>query len=279
VICAALLLSFGTAASPVPLRAAVPLPLPESASVQDGFLTRRLEVPRGYGSAGRPFYLRSRAMGGPAEPLVLLLHGLYQTPSEVEEATGAAVYSVAQHFTLAYPIGEHESWDAGSCCRNNTANDVGYLVDLVRYIATLTPVDLHRVYIVGFSNGGMMAWRAVCQTHDVFAGAGVMAGALLVKCPTPVHVVDLHGMRDRTVPYDGGFSAYTHTRMPDSALESRELVPGSTLHTVLLKRLGHGWPPLRGRFDALNEIWQGLRGYRVDHPATATAPTEGPIEG
>jgi hypothetical protein len=84
VICAALLLSFGTAASPVPLRAAVPLPLPESASVQDGFLTRRLEVPRGYGSAGRPFYLRSRAMGGPAEPLVLLLHGLYQTPSEVE---------------------------------------------------------------------------------------------------------------------------------------------------------------------------------------------------
>ena len=104
----------------------------------------------------------------------------------------------------------------------DTANDVGYLVDLVHYVATLTPVDLHRVYIWGFSNGGMMAWRAVCQTRDIFAGAGVMAGALLVTCPRPVHVVDLHGLRDTTVPYERRVLATTRTRsFPDSADERR----------------------------------------------------------
>jgi hypothetical protein len=31
----------------------------------------------------------------------------------------------------------------------------------------------------------------------------------------------------------------------------------------------------RRRFDALNAFWQALRGYRVAHPATVTAPVEG----
>jgi poly(3-hydroxybutyrate) depolymerase len=275
VVCGVGLVSCGSAQSAAPLRATLPLPLPENASVHGGFVTRRLQVPPGYGSAGRPFYLHARSRGGLPQPLVLVLHGLYQTPAEVEDATGAVSYSEQQHFTLVYPIGEHEAWNAGSCCRADTANDVGYLVDLVRYVSTLTPVDLHRVYIAGFSNGGMMAWRAVCQTRGVFAGAGVMAGALLVKCPRPVHVVDLHGLRDRTVPYGGGYSHYTHTIIPDSARERRELAPGSTLDVVLLKQLGHAWPPLRGKFDALNVIWEGLRGYRVDHPATVVSPALG----
>jgi dienelactone hydrolase len=275
VVCGVGLVSCGGARSAAPLRATLPLPLPENAFVRGGFVTRRLEVPRGYGSAGRPFYVHARAHGGPPEPLVLLLHGLYQTPGEVESATGAAAYSEYQHFTLVYPIGEHAAWNAGTCCRADTANDVGYLVDLVHYVATLTPVDLHRVYVMGFSNGGMMSWRAVCQTHDTFAGAGVMAGALLVKCPHPVHVVDLHGLRDRTVPYSGGYSHYTHTIIPDSAHERRELAPGSTLDVVLLNRLGHAWPPLRGKFDALNVMWQGLSRYRIDHPATVESPALG----
>jgi dienelactone hydrolase len=283
VIFAGVLASCEEPTGPAPLRATLKLPLPVNAAVHGQFVTRLLNVPRGYGSAGRPFYLESRNRGITREPLVLLLHGLYQTPAEVEQATGAAAYSEAQHFTLVYPVGEKRAWDAGYCCRRDSANDLGYLVDLVHYVSTLTPVDLHRVYIVGFSNGGMMAWRAVCQTHDVFAGAGVMAGALLVKCPQPVHVVDLHGLSDHTVPYAGGWSAYTHMFMPDSATERSKLAPGSTLRLVLLKRLGHAWPPLRGKFDALNVIWQGLRGYRVAHPAPpaqpATTSTFGPVEG
>ena len=263
----------------VPLRAAVPLPLPEIAAVHGGYVMRRLTLPRGYGSAGRGFYLNERRRTGPPQPLVLLLHGLYQSPPILERATAATAFSEANHFTLVYPIGENKAWDAGSCCRHDTADDVGYLVDLVHYVATLTPVDLHRVYIWGFSNGGMMAWRAVCQTRNTFAGAGVMAGALLVRCATPVHVVDVHGLKDKTVPYNGGYSTYTHTMIPDSATERRHLVAGSTLDVVLLKRLGHVWPPLRGgRFDALNAFWQGLRGYRVAHPAVSisvTAPVEG----
>jgi predicted esterase len=281
VISVAGLVSCGNAAvstrNSLPPRASLPLPLRVEASVHGAFVTRRLTVPKGYGSAGRPFYVDERRSGGVAEPLVLLLPGLDQSPARVEHATAATAFSDAAHFTLVYPIGEKEAWNAGDCCRRDSANDVGYLVDLVHYVATLTPVDLHHVYIWGFSNGGMMAWRAICQTRNIFAGAGVMSGALLVNCPTPVHVVDVHGLNDATVPYEGGYSHYTHTVMPDSATERSRLVAGSTLDVVLLTHLGHEWPPLHpGSFDALNAFWQRLRGYGVAHPATETVPIEAP---
>ncbi len=252
------------------------LPFPEATAVHGEFVTRRLTVPASFGSAGRAFYLHSRRSGGAARPLVLLLHGLDQHPWTVEKATGAASFSDANGFTLGYPIGLHEAWNAGGCCGHDQANDVGYLVDLVHYVSTLTPVDLHRVYIWGFSNGGMMAWRAACQTTDVFAGAGVVAGALLVPCRQAVHVVDLHGVKDHTVPYLGGYSRYTHTVFPDSALDRGRLARGSTLQVVLLANLGHVWPPLQaGSVDALNALWRGLRGYRVTHPAAISAPLGG----
>jgi predicted esterase len=256
---------------PRPIRA-----LPSFIATDDGYVTKLLNIPAGYSSAGREFYLHARRLSGPPEPLVLVLHGLDQSPRRVEAATGAISFSETHGFTLVYPIGVKEAWNAGNCCRHDTANDLGYLVDLVRYVYTLTPIDLHRVYIWGFSNGGMMAWRAVCQTRNVFAGAGVVAGALLVPCRVPVHVVDLHGTHDRTVPYAGGYSTFTRTVFPDSRKERGKLAPGSTLKVVSIKGLGHAWPPLRpGELDALNVLWQALRGYRVAQPTAVPAASEG----
>jgi poly(3-hydroxybutyrate) depolymerase len=247
------------------------LPVIAGAAVHGDYVTRQMTIPSGYRSAGRQFLIHERRNPrGSAEPLVLLLHGLFQTPIRVERATAASEFSDAHHFTLVYPIGVNEDWNAGTCCRSDTANDVGYLVDLVHYVSTQTPVDLHRVYLWGFSNGGMMAWRAVCQTSGVFAGAGVMAGALLVPCPRPVNVVDVHGLADHTVPYYGGYSRYTHTVIPDSADERAKLPAGSTLKLILVKGLGHQWPPYaNGGLDALDVFWTVLGHYRVAHPATA----------
>jgi poly(3-hydroxybutyrate) depolymerase len=252
------------------LRPTSALPIALGPVTDRGFVTRMATMPAKYGSAGRRFIVHAPSAPGSSRPLVILLHGLYQSPESVERATAALSYSDARNFTVVYPYGEHEAWNAGTCCRSDTANDVGFMVDLVHYVSTLTPVDRHRVYIWGFSNGGMMAWRTVCETKDVFAGAGVVAGALLVPCPNPVHVVELHGTADRTVPFLGGFSKYTHTVFPDSADERSRLAPGSTLDRILIKNLGHRWPtPKYGKLDALDVIWNGLRDYRVSHPANS----------
>lgn len=258
----------------VALRTALALPLTDAPSLNGDFVTRRLQLPVTYPSAGRSFILHTQRdtatplRKGAGKPLVLLLHGLYQTPETVENATAATSFSDTHGFTLVYPVGVNMAWNAGGCCRRDTANDVRYLVDLVHYVSTLTPVDLRRVYIWGFSNGGMMAWRAACQTRGIFAGVGAVSAALLVPCRVPVHAVDLRGATDRTVPFFGGHSTYTGTVFPDSANEGQRLARGSTLTQVVGRGLGHRWPPLRaGELDALNLLWEDMRTYRVAQPA------------
>ncbi len=258
------------------VRRAEALPSQGVAVTHGDYVTERLTLPTGYGSAGRPFVLHARRAGRTPWPLVLVLHGLHQTPQTVETATGAAAFSQAQHFTLVFPVGEHKAWNAGGCCDGARTNDVGYLVDLVHYVASLTPVDLHHVYVWGFSNGGMMAWRAACQTSGVFAGVGVVAGALLVACPHPVHVVDIHGLRDTTVPYFGGYSTFTHTVFPSSVNVRRQLAPGSTFQLVLSNQLGHRWPtPRIGGIDALEVLWQGLDRFASLPAAQVATPATG----
>jgi predicted esterase len=254
------------------LRPAAVLPVSQQPLTEGRYVTRLLAMPKRYGSVGRSFVLHAPSTAGAERPLVIVLHGLYQTPTDVEQATGATSFSDSHNFTLVYPYGRMKAWNAGGCCRQDTANDVGFMVDLVHYVAALTPVDLHRVYIWGFSNGGMMAWRTVCQTHNVFAGAGVVAGALLVPCPVPVHVVELHGTLDKTVPLTGGFSRYTHTVFPDSLNEASKLVAGSSLQRLLVKNVGHRWPsPRFGKVDSLEVLWNGLSHFQVAHPAVSAA--------
>jgi predicted esterase len=254
------------------LRPVSMLPVTETPLTSGRYVTRMVGMPKAYHSSGRRFILHEPRTPGARRPLVIILHGLYQSPAIVEQATAATSFSDAHDFTLVYPFGRNSAWNAGTCCRRDTANDVGYMVDLVHYVSTLTPVDQRRVYIWGFSNGGMMAWRTVCQTRGVFAGAGVVAGALLVPCRVPVHVVELHGDDDRTVPLLGGYSPYTHTVFPDSAKERSQLVAGSTLDRMLIKNLGHRWPsPRFGSIDPLAVLWNGLSRFRVAHPAVAAA--------
>ena len=68
------------------------------------------------------------------------------------------------------------AWNAGaSCCGGATTDDVTYLRRVVAAVAARVPVDRHRVYVVGLSNGGMMATRAVCDAPQDFAAAGTVA--------------------------------------------------------------------------------------------------------
>ena len=60
-------------------------------------------------------------------------------------------------------VAGRRAWNAGICCALALRNDVGYLVNVVNAVSQAVPVDATRVYVVGFSNGGMMALQAICQ--------------------------------------------------------------------------------------------------------------------
>ncbi len=146
--------------------------------------------------------------------------------------------------------GSTRAWNAGFCCAGASGDDVTYLRHVVAAATRSTAVDPRRIYVVGLSNGGMMATRAICDAPDLFAAAGSVAGPYLgTRCGRPVWL-HLHGGNDPVVPFNGGVppgvAAYAvradwcHCTFPSSATETARF--GPYVAARLYPNGTHSWP-------------------------------------
>lgn len=60
--------------------------------------------------------------------------------------------------------GEDSNWKAGNCCGENpeSDSDVKYIRDIINDVESEYNVDKSRVFVVGLSAGGIMAYRTTC---------------------------------------------------------------------------------------------------------------------
>ncbi|WP_235947554.1 alpha/beta hydrolase family esterase [Candidatus Frankia alpina] len=225
--------------------------------------------------SGRTYQLHadvrlSPTFRGTARPLVILLHGLLNSPENMREMSGADPFADTYGFAVAYGVGVHEAWNAGGCCGQATTDDVGYLRQLVDDAASHTPVDRSRVYVWGFSNGAMLAARVACEAPDLVAAVGVVGGQAMVPCPTiPVRLLHIHGTADMTVPWRGGWSDYLKMNLPDGETEATRFAPGSEIRHLTWDG-GHTWP-----WWATGALWDFSAPISLDSalPDTTTPPT------
>src|SRR4051812_4961391 len=188
-----------------------------------------------YGGQVRTFnlYVAPRVPAQVPVPLLIVLHGLYLDPSTQEASSGLDQVADTQDVALAYPAGVGGSWNAGACCGDSHAqrvDDVGFLVHIVDLVRQIRPIDLDRIYLAGFSNGGMMALKAECDRPDIFAGAVSVSGTLEQPCAgrRPVNAMMVHGMRDTTVPYNGQrFSKFLGVALPSAPTAAARLAKRS----------------------------------------------------
>jgi polyhydroxybutyrate depolymerase len=170
----------------------------------------------------RPFRLHIPASYDPATPapLVLLLHGFTSSSVEQESYFKLGAESDRRGFLYALPEGTtdpdgEQFWNAtDACCdfHRSDVDDSGYLRSLIDTVAASYPVDPARVYVVGHSNGGFMAYRLACEHADVLTAIVSLAGAATddpSQCTPerPVSVLQIHGTSDTTIPFDGGANA------------------------------------------------------------------------
>lgn len=147
-------------------------------------------------------------------PLILVLHG-YGANGFVQRAYFGAgkIQDRGDAFVLA-PDGNVDSsgrqfWNADDfCCDFDGRNpdDVGYLGGIVDEALASWPIDPSRVYAIGHSNGGFMAYRMACERADLFAAILSLAGnSVNVPCEPaqPLSVLHVHGDGDDVVPYAG----------------------------------------------------------------------------
>ena len=150
-------------------------------------------------------------------PAMILLHGATGDSARAENGTGMTELARANGFVVAYPDGTTtgrpiggNAWNAGRCCAQpvvDDIDDVAFIEALIDELVSHHGVDPTRIYMGGFSNGGMMSYRAACEIGDRLAGIFVVGGAFNVEecaAPRALPVLIIHGDADATVPYEGG---------------------------------------------------------------------------
>lgn len=152
-----------------------------------------------------------------AYPLVLVLHGYGASGWGQQRLLGYHDLVDKEGVLVAAPDGTVDSkgkpfWNATDVCCGATTNkpdDVAYLTALIKEIKAEVHVDPGRVFLIGHSNGGFMAFRMACDAADQVAAVISLAGATWkdasrCKPARPVSVVQIHGDKDDTVLYKGG---------------------------------------------------------------------------
>ncbi|QQG35350.1 MAG: alpha/beta fold hydrolase [Micavibrio aeruginosavorus] len=148
-------------------------------------------------------------------PLIIALHGGGSSPERLIDATQFSTRAREDDMIVAYPVGTGDSdtrryWNARACCssaQENLAADEEFIEALLTELVQTLPVDRKRIYIAGFSNGGMLAYRLASRLGDRLAAVGVVAGAMFDDQPrpiAPVSIIMFHGLADNVVPAKGG---------------------------------------------------------------------------
>lgn len=139
-------------------------------------------------------------------PVLVFLHGIDTGLSTEENRDGLLPLATAGQAILVYPAGFDESWNDGVCCslaNRHGVDDVAFLTDVVHASAKLHHADSKLVDVVGYSDGGKMAYRLVCQHPRLVAGAVVIAAVQAGACPSgpPVPLLQVTGDNDPLNPY------------------------------------------------------------------------------
>jgi polyhydroxybutyrate depolymerase len=133
---------------------------------------------------------------------------LLRVPERRESPTTSAMVDVSLvgHSRVAFATG----WELAVAIAISGVDDVAFIRSLVGHLVRTGVSDPHRVYVTGFSTGGMMTLRLMCEAPELIAAVALiganfpieLAESCEVRRPTPILV--MNGTVDPVVPYAGG---------------------------------------------------------------------------
>jgi polyhydroxybutyrate depolymerase len=199
--------------------------LPKYGHWQPGAYLKKLNMRVALSRRSYRLHIPQNRTSGEKLPLVIVLHGAFSTAEEIEEQSGFSDLADREGFLVAYPNGAYgifgylQHWNAGFCCgraAEKRTDDVGFIDSLIADIRRMLPLDEDRLYITGFSNGGMLSYRYAAERSGRLAAASCLGGSAgsrlsardewqtIPQPLSPLPMIVFHAMDDANVPYKGG---------------------------------------------------------------------------
>lgn len=162
-------------------------------------------------------FVPSAADAGTPLPLVILLHGYTSSGNNQENYMKFLPLAQARGFLYCYPDGTldadgYRGWSSDpapdDCLHpGSRVDDIAFLRSLINEIVRTRGADPRRVYLIGHSNGGDMAYRMAHDESALIAGMASLAGpdrAMDNPPSQPVNILHIHGTADTVILYGGG---------------------------------------------------------------------------
>lgn len=157
-----------------------------------------------------PVYLHRPASLSTATPvpLVVLLHGGTSTPESIVSWSRFDTLADRDGFVVAaFSSGVGQTWLSAEWM--NSEADVNYIRSQIAAVEKAQNIDPARVYVIGFSSGGSMAYRVGCELASQVDGIGIVSAVMAMPHCTParpVSVMGIFGTAD-VVPFNGTATA------------------------------------------------------------------------
>ena len=235
--------------------------------------------------SGREVYVYAPSNLADNSPLLMSFHGMDQDPNYQQSNTHWEAVADTAGFVVAYPKGAtgYSTWDISG------DQDTKWITQIIDQLAKDYKINTKRVYMSGFSMGGMLSYHAMGKIADKIAAFAPCSGYLMMGAGTaqrPVPIFHTHGTSDNVVGYDGlenNLKNYRNQFKCPSQAEVENNHPNSenkaTLYTwgpcengIYVKHL-----KLEGRQHSpskadVSDIWNFVKGYDLDGPIGASKP-------
>ena len=232
--------------------------------------------------SGRDIHVYAPSNLAPKSPLLISCHGMNQDPGYQQENTHWETVADTAGFVVVYPRGGTgmETWDISG------DKDTKWIVQIIEKMAEEYDIDTKRVYMSGFSMGGMLTYHAMSKIADKIAAFAPTSGTNVMgasKAMRPVPIIHPHGTSDDVLNYsqvEGFIKNYRDQFHCPAQAEVQNNYPHqgekATMYTwgpcdegVYIKHMkleGRGHMPSK---NEVSDIWNFVKQWSLDGVAAA----------
>ena len=205
-------------------------------------------------------------------PLVISVHGMNQDIAYQKGMAQWEKVADTANFAVVYPQSDGTQWDI------NGMTDINFMLDIIKKMSQDYKIDESRVYITGFSMGGMLTYHIINNVADKFAAFGPISGYNLwganYDCSRPVPICHVHGTSDSVVNYNGIEAIIKGFAQKDNCDPTPEVTQANNIckkthykngdcetEVILYSVQGRDHEPTNNGFHTTKALWDFFRNY------------------
>ena len=226
-------------------------------------------------------------------PLIIQMHGMNQDAPYQQNAAKWEPIADTARFVVVFPNGQNKAWDISG------DKDLNFIKAIINEMYNKYGIDKNRVYVSGFSMGGMMSYHVANKMGDQIAAIAPVSGGGSPNSPKrAMPIMHTHGTTDDVVNYNSTVNtlkSWVSNQKCSSSSKVTKPYPASRsgsaaslevwsgckdnveVRLLTIAGKGHWYSMDEASVNTSVEIWNFVKNYSLDG-SSITPPIEVPTD-